>query len=65
MEYITGTGMALKTKTKKKSPQDATLRNVTALKKRVEALERQVLTLYQLEAKRWGESFEALAKKGK
>lgn len=30
----------MKTKTKKRNPQDATLRNIRALKKRIEKLER-------------------------
>lgn len=33
------------TKAKKKNPQDATLRNVTALKKRVAALEKKMSLL--------------------
>jgi len=35
----------MKTKTKKRNPQDATFRNIDALKKRVAALERQLKRL--------------------
>lgn len=35
----------MKTKTKKRNPQDATLRNINALKKRVKKLENRVARL--------------------
>ncbi len=39
--------MKKRTKTKKRNPQDATLRNIRALKKRVEKLEADMLALWK------------------